>query len=101
MTGWGSLLMTEIDQLPVAIEGIQATPKLNDLKEQSPTIAYESVGQLDIPADSGLARLILPGFIYDLQTADNHLGAAYRLVSLGWLLSALCLLSSSRMSLLT
>lgn len=48
-TGHFQRIWKQCDQLPVAIEGIQATPKLNDLKEQSPTIAYESVGQLDIP----------------------------------------------------
>lgn len=51
----------------------EATLKINDLKRQSSIIACEFMGQLDIPADLSLARLLLEGFTHGLQTVDNYL----------------------------
>lgn len=39
------------------------------------------MGQLDFPADLGLAQLILAGFIHSLQAADSHGEAGCQLVS--------------------
>lgn len=53
------------------------------------------MGQLDIPADLGLARLILEGFIHGLKRADYHLRVDNQLTAgYSWdgspLLSLLC-----------